>query len=519
VIRIGYGRGVVTFAVDTVEAVTDRLPAVSVGSLSPDALVVGGDPARQVLVPNGVHPLLSAVGRAFADHRPLVLSPDAVWLTIAQGLAQHVRLNAEQLRSRLVGHAGRECLEVALLGPMPDDAASWEQVVALSARQLAAEVEEAALFVCDFSTSTQVERTASQVLLLDAYSPYFTYWMKHVCGIPTITLTGTVADWQRIRERLDQLPRFGLDTWRASLVPIIDQFVRAACGEADVAFWQRIYNPDDAYGGAIITGWVVRLYPYLLDVGMIDRPNPMLDLPIDEPRNLTDPASRRRTTYRGPGVRSDDIPATLSRVVLKVNDQVSGDNRAVALHAGLLAVAQRTDGALEPVAGWHLAPAIPDIDDVADRLIDRGQVSPPPQEPPLIDMLPAEAMALYQRIGSAAELFDGAWHLLPIPEHRYVYVSEDNRTALVGIAALADGRTLAAVTREGSVETSPWVVCKMMLGEDPDDDWLLAEDPAAVPVYGRSLAMILDVALESGGDIAPLQTGHLGELPLRSGPR
>jgi Domain of unknown function (DUF4419) len=35
-----------------------------------------------------------------------VLSPDAVWLTIAQGVAQHVRMNAEELRPRLVNHGG-----------------------------------------------------------------------------------------------------------------------------------------------------------------------------------------------------------------------------------------------------------------------------------------------------------------------------------------------------------------------------------------------------------------------------
>ena len=92
----------VTFGVDDVTPAAERLPVQSVGELFPAAVVVGGDPALPVVVPDGVHPLLSAVGRAFAEHRRLVLSPDAVWLTIAQGIAQHVRLHAEQLRPRLV---------------------------------------------------------------------------------------------------------------------------------------------------------------------------------------------------------------------------------------------------------------------------------------------------------------------------------------------------------------------------------------------------------------------------------
>ncbi|GGM87432.1 DUF4419 domain-containing protein [Dactylosporangium sucinum] len=51
--------------------------------MGPSAGAIGGDPDRPVLAPDGVHPLFGAVARAFADHRPLVLSPDAVWLTIA----------------------------------------------------------------------------------------------------------------------------------------------------------------------------------------------------------------------------------------------------------------------------------------------------------------------------------------------------------------------------------------------------------------------------------------------------
>src|SRR5215510_2871545 len=111
----------VTFPVDDVLAVVDRLPTRTLRDQYPDALAFGGDSATPMLVPDGVHPLLSAVAKAFAEHRPLVLSPDAVWLTIAQGVAQHVRLHAEQLRPRLVRHAGRKRLTLAVR-QMPCDA-------------------------------------------------------------------------------------------------------------------------------------------------------------------------------------------------------------------------------------------------------------------------------------------------------------------------------------------------------------------------------------------------------------
>ncbi|MEV4317184.1 DUF4419 domain-containing protein [Actinocrispum sp. NPDC049592] len=113
----------VTFQVDDVTPAAEKLGTRPLASLFPDALAVG--PGPEVVAPDGVHPLLSAVGRAFADHRPLVLSPDAVWLTILQGVAQHVKLKAEELRPLLVNHSGKKRLEVSLTGPMPGDEASW----------------------------------------------------------------------------------------------------------------------------------------------------------------------------------------------------------------------------------------------------------------------------------------------------------------------------------------------------------------------------------------------------------
>lgn len=49
---------------------------------------------------------VKAVHAAFFDHHPLILSPDIIWLTIAQGLAHHVDQNAEELRDQFVRHGG-----------------------------------------------------------------------------------------------------------------------------------------------------------------------------------------------------------------------------------------------------------------------------------------------------------------------------------------------------------------------------------------------------------------------------
>jgi hypothetical protein len=478
----------VTFPVDDVVPAAEPLPTRPLRELFPEALVTGGDPSVRVLAPDGVHPLIGAVATAHAEHRPLVLSPDAVWLTIAAGVAQHVRLNAELLRPLLVEHPGRKRLTVVWPGPMPLDAESWGAI----AGELADQVKPADLFLCDFSTSTAVDRIAAQIVTLDAYSPYYAYWVTFLCGIPEITLTGTAEDWRRIRGRIDDIATLDLDQWCRSLGPILDEFVRAAEGRPDTAFWQRIFSPVDAYGGEVVTGWIARFYPYLLADGIADKPNNLLELPVGEPRDVT---TTPHGSYYGPGVSTADVPATLSRVVIHTNDRSAGTNGAVALHAGLAAVAQDAGGALRPIAGWHLTAAPIAIDDVLDRIVEEHETTPPAERRAWSDGGP-DVQAIDLRFGSAT-LFDGRWRILP-RDSRPIDFAGDRM--ITGVIALEDGRHLSAVD-DHQASTTHWIICRM--GE---------VDPQS-PVFGTSLAALLQAALDEDGEIAHLRTGHLHDLP------
>jgi Domain of unknown function (DUF4419) len=496
---------VTSFRVDDVRTATEPLPtrplAAVQAELFGEVLAIGGDPDTPVIEPNGVHPLLDAVSRAFVDHRPLVLSPDAVWLTVAQGVSQHIRLHAEELRPRLVGHQGREALVLEMLEP-PANADEWREVVDQFGKEVVARAAGADLFECDFSTSTEVERTASRVIMLAGYSPYFSYWLRCVCGIPWITLTGTVEDWRKIRSRVDRLPEFGLEKWARSLVPIADEFVRAASGEPNLLFWQRIYNPADAYGGEVITGWVARFYPYLRLDGVSDHPNPLLDLPIGEPRDV---APHERGSVGCPSIRSDQVPATLSQAVVRINNRVTGANTAVALHAGLVGVSQDRNWQLKPIAGWHVTAALPQLGPVLDRIIRDHKTTPPVKV--THSSASAEVIELYERLGSAASI-DGRWRIASVAEHRKTWYRPIQRT-LHGFIELADGRLVAMAGHENL----PWVLCRLEPNYEPTQPsaWRLAGSADDVLVLGQSLAMVLEVLLD-GDDLERLAVGRLSDL-------
>src|SRR5262245_44191017 len=155
----------------------------------------------EAVVQKGVfgHPLATAVHLAFARHYPLTLTPDAIWTTIAQGFALHIRLNAETLRGQFVEHQGKKELAVAVDGT-PSALDDWATLVASWCGQIRAHVGSgtADFFLNSFSTSGPVERTVSEIVMMDAFERYFDYTMNCVCGIPRVELEGTVDDWREI---------------------------------------------------------------------------------------------------------------------------------------------------------------------------------------------------------------------------------------------------------------------------------------------------------------------------------
>ena len=161
---------------------------------------------------NRYHGMIDAVTMAFAKHYPLVLSPDCIWLTIEQGFSHHITENAEALRDRLVRHQGKEKLS-APIGELSLDC--FQNVIGDFSAQIrnASDPVLHETLICDFSTTTPTIRTASEVVLMDAYSNYFAYEARFVCGIPKITLMGTQEDWQRIRSRVEVLATYGLEWW------------------------------------------------------------------------------------------------------------------------------------------------------------------------------------------------------------------------------------------------------------------------------------------------------------------
>ena len=221
--------------------------------------------------------LFTTIVQCFAEHRPLVLSPDMVWLVIAQGFSYYVNEHAEQLRDKFVSHEGRKTLSVVTSEDLIEGHPDWDYIMESFLQQIGEHTKGdiAKTITADFTTTGPTERIASEITLMDAMKEYFEYIVLYIsCGIPDITLLGTPEDWQKVHDKAMCLKQYGLGWWTKDLDPILKEFVRASKGKPKQSFWQdmvvkmTVSQLRGASRGCqvgkptILDGWFLKLFPY-----------------------------------------------------------------------------------------------------------------------------------------------------------------------------------------------------------------------------------------------------------------
>eukprot|EP00737_Agarophyton_chilense_P000504 gb/GEZJ01000562.1/.p1 GENE.gb/GEZJ01000562.1/~~gb/GEZJ01000562.1/.p1 ORF type:complete len:308 (-),score=44.87 gb/GEZJ01000562.1/:588-1511(-) len=282
---------------------------------------------------------------AFANHYPLTLSPDHIWIVIAYGAAKHINKNAEALRERFVSFEGKKALIIekddAVMGHVP--VREWESdVFEEFSKQIRTHIGDSThqLFAAPFSTTSSAEMTAAAITLMAATKDYFTFEMTTGCGIPSIELEGTLDDWMELRKRAAKLgelllPDFA-EKWLTNLLPVLDEFVSAYKGAVNHAFWQRMvkkYSSGMSGATPVLSGWINNLYPYLAN-GRINR-------------HMKSWVS----TSQHCGPNPKEFPQIVSTVAVKW--RYFGSEFPLRFHAGYLGMSQdQSTLALRPYIGW-----------------------------------------------------------------------------------------------------------------------------------------------------------------------
>lgn len=206
------------------------------------------------------------------------------WLLFTQGLAYQINLNSEAMRHYFTNKKeGKEKILVRrddfVKGSMENP---WEEVFAEFSEKIKSIIgeENHRNIVTSFSTTGKIERAANEVVLMDALQSYFDYDFMTMCGIPDITLEGDVADWELLGERIAAVGQsYGLQCWWWThyLSPIVDRIVNTAKGLDESLFWRNFYKIQDMSGGPLISGWIVRWFPYIQNHDGTMRENTMTE--------------------------------------------------------------------------------------------------------------------------------------------------------------------------------------------------------------------------------------------------
>ncbi len=285
------------------------------------------------LVTFGSHSFISGMREAYWHHRPITLSPDMIWVLIAQGFSHYVNANAEALRDRMVDFEGKKEL-TCICDVESIEQIDWEKTVDSFSIKIAENTKGdiAEIIKADFSTTTQIERIASEITLMSAVKDYFVFTAAMIgCGIPYVVLEGTPNDWQRVYDKAMQLRDYDLEWWIDELEPVLRQIVASSKGEVDKRFWRNMFrvHTKEVYGSPeCLDGWMAKFFPY-------DRYEERL--PLD-------------TLYLN---NIDRLPDEMVKVDARVFNMTTGEDIPVELWAGFVGLAQNNENyMLTPKMGW-----------------------------------------------------------------------------------------------------------------------------------------------------------------------
>jgi len=176
----------------------------------------------------------------------------------------------ERKQNMFVSFEGKEELSVVRMDKTPETATKedWSGIVKEFVEDIDKKTKDHITGVLEpkFSTTTPCSHTAGLISIMSGMKHYFDYKvMMCICGYPSITLEGTVEDWELVKEKTLCLSKYNLEWWAFELIPILDEFINARKGSPDYSFWLRMVRENGGrgpYDPSYIDGWLCTFFPY-----------------------------------------------------------------------------------------------------------------------------------------------------------------------------------------------------------------------------------------------------------------
>lgn len=274
---------------ESIGPVTDQPRSRSLVSVLKDCDVVEKKKGRLLTSTNPNNSVKAALGNSFigaiydaySHHHKLVLRPDDVWLSIVLAFADYVDNNAEAMREYFVTHEGKNQLIVEIDTDLAT-VNNWSGIV----KQFSDKISENTLnsvrnwIEPRFTTTTENDSLIARMALMGTLKNYFAYGCRLKCGIPEVTLMGTLQDWESLRTKIEEIVTFALKSspthskaftkeskdlmrWREILLGVANEFIASYKGVVNNNFWQSCANSSGGGSGpTYISGWILAFAPF-----------------------------------------------------------------------------------------------------------------------------------------------------------------------------------------------------------------------------------------------------------------
>ena len=296
---------------------------------------------------------LQTVHSAYAEHRPLVISPDAVWLLIEQGFSIHINQHYKKYENVVLKKNRPKEIRVREDSLVNGNPKYWTAAIDAMAGDVENYVHDsiAKIFVPQFSTSTKKEITAFQITLLETFKKSFDYAMESGCGIPSIKLRGNRSDWKKIDSLLEKVKQYDLQVWGSNLQQVIGEFINVYDGKINAEFWNTIYKDYSEYNVQYVSGWVLKFFPYVKSLEHVEKDGGYYKTYNYVPNQFIDGED-----YRLSVLTTEDFPEGIAEVDFVWDNY--GKKMKMKMYSGFVGIRQNdSTKAIETEIGWAVCEA------------------------------------------------------------------------------------------------------------------------------------------------------------------
>lgn len=204
---------------------------------------------------------LGSIFQAYCQHHNLSIRPDDVWLAILTQFSLYLNANAEKFRKEFVSHDGQEELVVRQAATLHTaDYASLAKNMTEVMQQHMTDDGAKKWILPNFTTTTENDIVVGSFIMMSAMQSYFKYIFVLECGIPEITLQGTIEDWKNILVRTQRFQKYEdpiLNEWCTMLTIILGEFINAMDNKINLDFWSKIcHHISGGSGPSYLSGWI-----------------------------------------------------------------------------------------------------------------------------------------------------------------------------------------------------------------------------------------------------------------------